>query len=332
MAKMYYDKDASLSALKGKTVAVIGYGSQGHAQAQNLRDSGVNVIVADLPGSDNFKLAQKHGFKPVTCAEAVKKAFWVQMLVPDELQAVIYKNDVEPNLKKGMVLGFSHGFNIRFGQIKPPEIIDVVMIAPKGPGHLVRDVYVAGGGVPNLIAVYQDASKKAKALALAYSKGIGGTRAGTLETTFSEETETDLFGEQVVLCGGVVELVKAGFQTLIEAGYQPEIAYFECFHELKLIVDLMHTKGIGWMNYSISDTAEYGEYSRGPRIITDETRKEMKKILREIVSGEFAKEWLLENRVGRPVFNQARKESFELKIEEVGGKLRKMMSWLKPKK
>jgi len=332
MAKIYYDKDAKLSALKGKTVAVIGYGSQGHAQAQNLRDSGVNVIVADLPGSDNFKLAQKHGFKPVTCAEAVKKAFWVQMLVPDELQAVIYKNDVAPNLKKGMVLGFSHGFNIRFGQIKPPATIDVVMVAPKGPGHLVRDVYEAGGGVPNLIAVYQNASKKAKALALAYSKGIGGTRAGTLETTFSEETETDLFGEQVVLCGGVVELVKAGFETLVEAGYQPEIAYFECFHELKLIVDLMHTKGIGWMNYSISDTAEYGEYSRGPRIITDETKKEMKKILREIVSGEFAKEWLLENRVGRPVFNQARKESFELKIEQVGGKLRKMMRWLKDKK
>ncbi|MEA2081751.1 MAG: ketol-acid reductoisomerase [Elusimicrobiota bacterium] len=332
MAKIYYDKDAKLSALKGKTVAVIGYGSQGHAQAQNLRDSGVNVIVADLTGSDNFKLAQKHGFKPVSCAEAVKKAFWVQMLVPDELQAIIYKNDVAPNLKKGMVLGFSHGFNIRFGQIKPPATIDVVMVAPKGPGHLVRDVYAAGGGVPNLIAVYQNASKKAKNLALAYSKGIGGTRAGTLETTFSEETETDLFGEQVVLCGGVVELVKAGFETLVEAGYQPEIAYFECFHELKLIVDLMHTKGIGWMNYSISDTAEYGEYSRGPRIITDETKKEMKKILREIVSGEFAKEWLLENRVGRPVFNQARKESFELKIEKVGGKLRKMMRWLKEKK
>ncbi|MCD6312073.1 MAG: ketol-acid reductoisomerase [Elusimicrobia bacterium] len=332
MAKIYYDKDASLSALKGKIVAVIGYGSQGHAQAQNLRDSGVDVIVSDLPGSDNFKQAQKDGFKPVTCAEAVKKAFWVQMLVPDELQAIIYKNDVEPNLKKGMVLGFSHGFNIRFGQIKPPATIDVVMVAPKGPGHLVRDVYAAGGGVPNLVAVYQDASKKAKALALAYSKGIGGTRAGTLETTFSEETETDLFGEQVVLCGGVVELVKAGFETLVEAGYQPEIAYFECFHELKLIVDLMHTKGIGWMNYSISDTAEYGEYSRGPRIITDETKKEMKKILREIVSGKFAKEWLLENRVGRPVFNQARKESFELKIEEVGGKLRKMMNWLKEKK
>ncbi len=332
MAKIYYDKDATLSALKGKTVAVIGYGSQGHAQAQNLRDSGVDVIVSDLPGSDNFKKAQADGFKPVTCAEAVKKAFWVQMLVPDELQAIIYKNDVEPNLKKGMVLGFSHGFNIRFGQIKPPSTIDVVMVAPKGPGHLVRDVYTAGGGVPNLIAVYQDASKKAKALALAYSKGIGGTRAGTLETTFSEETETDLFGEQVVLCGGVVELVKAGFETLVEAGYQPEIAYFECFHELKLIVDLMHTKGIGWMNYSISDTAEYGEYSRGPRIITEDTKKEMKKILREIVSGEFAKEWLIENRVGRPVFNQARKESFELKIEEVGGKLRKMMRWLKEKK
>jgi len=332
MAKIYYDKDAKLSVLKGKTVAVIGYGSQGHAQAQNLRDSGVNVIVADLPGSDNFDKAKKDGFKPVTCAEAVKKAFWVQMLVPDELQSMVYKAEVEPTLKKGMVLGFSHGFNIRFGQIKSPKAIDVVMVAPKGPGHLVRDVYAAGGGVPNLIAVHQNASGKAKQLALAYSKGIGGTRAGTLETTFSEETETDLFGEQVVLCGGVVELVKAGFETLVEAGYQPEIAYFECFHELKLIVDLMHTKGIGWMNYSISDTAEYGEYSRGPRIITEDTKKEMKKILREIVSGEFAKEWLLENRVGRPVFNQARKESFELQIETVGAKLRKMMKWLKAKK
>ena len=329
MAKVYYDKDAKLQLLKGKTVAIIGYGSQGHAQAQNLRDSGVNVVVGELSGTDNFKLAVKHGFKPVTAAEAAKKAQWIQMLVPDQTQAEVYKSEIEPNLKKGDVLGFSHGFNIRFGQIVPPKFIDVVMVAPKGPGHLVRDIYAAGGGVPNLIAVYQDYSEKAKELALAYSKGIGGTRAGTLETTFSEETETDLFGEQVVLCGGVVELVKASFDTLVEAGYQPEIAYFECFHELKLIVDLMHTKGIGWMNYSISDTAEYGEYTRGPRIITEETRKEMKKILREIVSGQFAKEWLLENKVGRPVFNQARKESFELKIEKVGAKLRSMMTWLK---
>jgi len=329
MAKVYYDKDAKLQLLKGKTVAIIGYGSQGHAQAQNLRDSGVNVVVGELDGTDNFKLAVKHGFKPVTAAEAAKKAQWIQMLVPDQTQAEVYKSEIEPNLKKGDVLGFSHGFNIRFGQIVPPKFIDVVMVAPKGPGHLVRDIYAAGGGVPNLIAVYQDYSEKAKELALAYSRGIGGTRAGTLETTFSEETETDLFGEQVVLCGGVVELVKASFDTLVEAGYQPEIAYFECFHELKLIVDLMHTKGIGWMNYSISDTAEYGEYTRGPRIITEETRKEMKKILREIVSGQFAKEWLLENKVGRPVFNQARKESFELKIEEVGAKLRSMMTWLK---
>jgi len=332
MAKIYYDKDANLGLLKGKTVAVIGYGSQGHAQAQNLRDSGVKVVVAEVAGSDNYKTAVKHGFKPVTAEEAAKKSDWIQMLVPDEVQSKVYKNEIEPNLKKGNVLGFSHGFNIRFGQIIPPKNIDVVMVAPKGPGHLVRDVFAAGGGVPNLIAVYQDSSKKAKKLALAYSKGIGGTRAGTLETTFSEETETDLFGEQVVLCGGVVELVKAGFETLVAAGYQPEIAYFECFHELKLIVDLMHVKGIGWMNYSISDTAEYGEYSRGKRIITEDTKREMKKILREITSGSFAKEWLLENSVGRPVFNQARKESFEHPIETVGGKLRKMMAWLKPKK
>lgn len=332
MAKIYYDRDANLGLLKGKTVAIIGYGSQGHAQAQNLRDSGIKVVVSEVAGSDNYKTAIKHGFKPVTASAAAKKADWIQILVPDEVQSMVYKNDIEPNLKKGNILGFSHGFNIRFGQIVPPKNIDVVLIAPKGPGHLVRGVFTAGGGVPNLIGVYQDASRKAKKLALAYSKGIGGTRAGTLETTFAEETETDLFGEQCVLCGGVVELVKAGFETLVEAGYQPEIAYFECFHELKLIVDMMHVKGIGWMNYSISNTAEYGEYTRGKRIITEDTKREMKKILGEIRSGEFAKEWLLENSVGRPVFNQARKESFEHPVEKVGAKLRKMMAWLKPKK
>ncbi|MCD6422570.1 MAG: ketol-acid reductoisomerase [Elusimicrobia bacterium] len=329
MAKIYYDRDADLKILKNKVVAIIGYGSQGHAQAQNLRDSGVNVIVAEIEGSQNYKLAQKDGFKPVSASEAAKKADWIQMLVPDEVQARVYKTEIAPNLKKGNVLGFSHGFNIRFGQIVPPEFVDVVMVAPKGPGHLVREIFTKGQGVPNLIAVHQDASGKAKKYALAYSKGIGGTRAGVIETTFEEETETDLFGEQVVLCGGVVELIKAGFETLVEAGYQPEIAYFECLHELKLIVDLVHTKGIGWMNYSISDTAEYGEYTRGKRIITDETRKEMKKILFEVKSGQFAKEWLLENQVGRPVFNQARKECFEHQIEKVGRKLRKMMNWLK---
>ncbi len=329
MAKVYYDKDADLKMLKGKTVAIIGYGSQGHAQAQNLRDSGVNVIVAEVPGTDNYKLAVKQGFKPMSAAEASAKAFWVQMLVPDEIQAKVYKNEIEKNMKKGKVLGFSHGFNIRFGQIIPHKDIDVVMVAPKGPGHLVRDVFAAGGGVPNLVAVEQDASGKAKKYALAYSKGIGGTRAGVIETTFSEETETDLFGEQVVLCGGVVELMRAGFETLVGAGYQPEIAYFECIHELKLIVDLIYKSGVSWMNYSISDTAEYGEYSRGKRIITEDTRKEMKKILNEIVSGEFAKEWLLENKVGRPVFNQARKNSANHLTEKVGARLRKMMSWLK---
>ncbi|MCD6413332.1 MAG: ketol-acid reductoisomerase [Elusimicrobia bacterium] len=329
MAKVYYDKDADLKMLKGKTVAIIGYGSQGHAQALNLRDSGVDVIVAEVPGTDNYKIAAKHGFKPVSAEEASRKAFWIQMLVPDEVQAKVYKSEIEKNMKKGKVLGFSHGFNIRFGQIVPPKEIDVVMVAPKGPGHLVRDVFAAGGGVPNLIAVEQDASKKAKKYALAYSKGIGGTRAGVIETSFCEETETDLFGEQVVLCGGVVELMRAGFETLVEAGYQPEIAYFECLHELKLIVDLVYKSGIAWMNYSISDTAEYGEYSRGKRIITEDTRKEMKKILKEIVSGEFAKEWLLENRVGRPVFNQARKNCVNHPVEKVGARLRKMMSWLK---
>ena len=331
MVKVYYDKDADLGMLKGKTVAIIGYGSQGHAQAQNLRDSGVKVIIAELEGTDNYKLALEHGFKPVSTAEAAKNADIIQMLVPDDVQAKIYHADIKQNMKKGKALVFSHGFNIHFGCIEPPKDVDVFMVAPKGPGHLVRSVFVEGGGVPCLIAIHQNASKKAKKMALAYAKGIGGTRAGVLETTFAEETETDLFGEQTVLCGGVTRLVMAGFETLVEAGYQPEIAYFECLHELKLITDLMYMGGIAWMRYSISDTAEYGDLTRGDRIISDETKKEMKKILKEIQSGEFAGEWLLENIAGRPRFKALRKKGLEHPIEKVGAQLRSMMPWLKKK-
>ncbi len=330
-AKMYYDKDADLELLKGKKIAIIGYGSQGHAQAQNLKDSGLNVVVAEVPGSDNYKLAQSAGFQPVSAAEATKDADWIQLLVPDEVHKKVWENEIKPNLKKGATLSFSHGFNIRFKQIKPPKNINVVMIAPKGPGHLVRRQFEEGKGVPNLIAVEQDATGNARALALAYSKGIGGTRAGVLETTFAEETETDLFGEQVVLCGGLVELINAGFQTLVEAGYQPEIAYFECLHEAKLIIDLIYEGGISRMNYSISDTAEYGEYRVGKRIINERTRKEMKKVLKQIKSGKFAKEWIKENEEGRPNFNQWRKEVGEWEIEKVGARLRGMMPWLKKK-
>jgi ketol-acid reductoisomerase len=329
MTKMYYDKDADLKYLKGKKIAIIGYGSQGHAQGQNLRDSGMNVVIAEIEGTDNFKKAVAAGFQPTSAAEAAKGADWIQMLVPDEYQKRVWENEVKPNIKKGATLGFSHGFNIRFSQIVVPSTINVVMVAPKGPGHLVRRQYEEGKGVPNLIAIEQDATGNAKDIALSYSKGIGGTRAGVIETTFAEETETDLFGEQVVLCGGLVELVKSGFETLVEAGYQPEIAYFECMHELKLIIDMMYEDGIGWMNYSISDTAEYGEYKIGKRIVTSDTKKEMKKVLAEIKSGEFAKEWLLENMVGRPMFKQSRKECAEHQIEVVGKKLRGMMPWLK---
>jgi len=331
MVKVYYDKDADLGMLKGKTVAIIGYGSQGHAQAQNLRDSGVKVIIAELEGTDNYKLALEHGFKPMSASEAAKNADIIQMLVPDDVQAKIYHADIKQHMKKGKSLVFSHGFNIHFGCIEPPKDVDVFMVAPKGPGHLVRSVFVEGGGVPCLIAIQQDASKKAKKMALAYAKGIGGTRAGVLETTFAEETETDLFGEQTVLCGGVTRLVMAGFETLVDAGYQPEIAYFECLHELKLITDLMYQGGIAWMRYSISDTAEYGDLTRGDRIISDETKKEMKKILKEIQSGEFAREWLLENIAGRPQFKRLRKKGLEHPIEKVGAQLRSMMPWLKKK-
>jgi len=328
MAKMYYDRDADLGALKGKKVAIIGYGSQGHAQAQNLRDSGVDVIVAELEGTPNYKLALSHKFKPVSAAKAAKEARIIQILAQDNVQAQLYKTDIRDNLKKGDTLVFSHGFNIHYNQIVPPEDIDVIMIAPKGPGHLVRREYERGAGVPSLIAVYQDYTKKAKKTALAYAKGIGATRAGVIETSFKEETETDLFGEQAVLCGGATELVKAGFDTLVEAGYQPEIAYFECLHELKLIVDLMYEGGMSYMRYSISDTAEYGDMTRGRRVVSEETREEMRAILDEIVSGEFAREWILENMAGRPVYNALKKIESEHLIEKVGKELRSMMGWI----
>ena len=328
MTKMYYDKDAPLAILKGKTIAILGYGSQGHAQAQNMRDSGVKVIVSELEGTDNYTQAVKDGFKPVPAAEAAKKADIIHFLLPDEVQAKVYQDDVRQSLRKGMALAFSHGFNIHFGRIVPPKDVDVYMIAPKGPGHLVRRVFTEGKGVPCLLAVYQDASGKAKQIALAHARGIGGTRAGVIETTFGEETETDLFGEQCVLCGGLTELVRAGFDTLVEAGYQPEIAYFECLHEMKLIVDLMYENGIQNMRYSISDTAEYGDVTRGPRIITAETRKEMKRILGEIQSGQFAREWILENIAGRPVYKALVRQGKEHLIEKVGAKLRSMMSWI----
>jgi len=330
-AKVYYDADANLDVLKGKKIAIIGYGSQGHAQAQNLRDSGLEVIVADLPGTENWKLAVEHGFAPVSAAEAAKAGDLIQILTEDEVQSVVYEKEVKPGLSKGKTLVFSHGFNIHFGQIVPPKDVDVIMIAPKGPGHLVRRVYTEGAGVPALIAVQQDASGSAKQTALAYAKGIGATRVGVLETTFEEETETDLFGEQAVLCGGCTALVQAGFETLVEAGYQPEIAYFECLHELKLIVDLMYEGGMDYMRYSISNTAEYGDYTRGPRVINDDVREEMQRILAEIQSGEFAREWILENKAGRPVLNAARRHSRESEIEAVGSELRKMMPWIKKK-
>jgi len=329
--KMYYEKDADMKVLKGKTVAIVGYGSQGHAQAQNLRESGVNVVVAEMKGTANYKLAVKHGFKPLSAAEGAQGGDIIQILVPDEVQAAVYKNEIAPNLKKGKALCFSHGFNIHYGQIVPPADVDVFMIAPKGPGHLVRSEFEKGGGVPCLVAIHQDASGKALKVALAYARGIGGARAGVIQTTFDEETETDLFGEQVVLCGGVTALIKAAFETLVNAGYQPEICYFECMHELKLIVDLFYQGGIDYMRYSVSNTAEYGDLTRGPRVITDETREEMKKILEEIRNGSFAREWLLENQVGRPMFNALYKNDKDHTIEVVGRKLRKLMKWIDSK-
>jgi len=329
MAKMYYEQDADLNLLQGKTLAIIGYGSQGHAQAQNLRDSGFNVIISELEGTPNWKLAKEHGFSPIPADEASKKGDFIHILVPDEYQAKLYRNSIEKNLKPGNTLVFSHGFNIHYEQIVPPSEVDVIMIAPKGPGHLVRRMYVEGKGVPSLIAIYQDISGKAKENALAYAKGIGATRAGVLETTFREETETDLFGEQAVLCGGVTALILAGFEMLVEAGYQPEIAYFECMHELKLIVDLLNEGGMEYMRYSVSNTAEFGDYTRGPRVIDEHVKAEMKKILKEVQNGEFAREWILENQAGRPVYNKLKRLGEEHLIEKVGKELRSMMSWLK---
>ncbi|MCM8812587.1 MAG: ketol-acid reductoisomerase [Candidatus Omnitrophica bacterium] len=331
MAKIYYDSDADLTVLKNKTIGIIGYGSQGHAQAQNLRDSGLSVIVSELAGTPNAELAKKHGFAPLAAAELAKKADIIQILVPDEFQAQLYEKDLKPHLSAGKAIMFSHGFNINFKQIVPDPSIDVFMIAPKGPGHLVRSEYVKGAGVPCLIAIFQDATGKAKDIALAYGKGIGGTRGGIIETTFKEETETDLFGEQVVLCGGVSELVKKGFEVLTEAGYQPEIAYFECLHELKLIVDLFYQGGISYMRYSVSNTAEYGDLTRGKRIITDATKQEMKKILVEVQDGSFAKEFIHECKQGKPNFQAMETAEKNHPIEVVGRKLRKMMKWIDAK-
>ncbi|MBF0533130.1 MAG: ketol-acid reductoisomerase [Candidatus Omnitrophica bacterium] len=326
--KMYFDKDADLKVLAGKTVAIIGYGIQGRGQALNLRDSGVNVIVSEMEGTKNFEQAIKDGFKPLEAKKAAKKADIIQILTQDHVQAQLYKKAIKRNLVKGKSLVFSHGFNIHFKQIVPPPDVDVWMIAPKGPGALVRRQYEEGKGVPCLVAIFQNPSKKALQTALAYAKGIGGTRAGVIETTFKEETETDLFGEQAVLCGGVSELVKAGYETLVNAGYQPEIAYFECLHELKLITDLIYEQGIIGMRQRVSDTAEYGDYTRGPRVINARVRKEMEKILKEVQSGKFAKEWLRENKKGRANFEQFRKDSAKHSIEEVGARLRKMMPWM----
>lgn len=329
MAKVYYDLDADLNLIKNKTIAVIGYGIQGRGQSLCLRDSGVRLIVAEMEGTPNFEQAKKDGFTPVSAAEAAKVGDIIQVLTQDHVQAKVYKEAIKPNLKKGKALCFSHGFNIRFKQIKPPKNVDVFMVAPKGPGALVRKMYEEGKGVPSLIAVYQDATGQAKQLALAYAKAIKATTAGVIETTFEEETETDLFGEQAVLCGGVSELIKAGFDTLIEAGYQPEIAYFEVLHELKLITDLIQEHGISGMRRRVSNTACYGDLTRGPRIITAKTRKEMQKILKEIKSGKFAREWIKENENGRPNFNKLIAEGDNHLIEKVGKQLRDMMPWMK---
>ncbi len=327
--KIYYDSDADLGVLQGKQVAIIGYGSQGHAQAQNLRDSGVDVIVGQRKGGPNYELAKEHGFEPVSAAEATQNAQVVQILTADHVQARLYKEEVSAHMTEGKTLVFSHGFNIHFDQIRPAANLDVVMVAPKGPGHLVRSEYERGAGVPSLVAIHQDATGRALETALAYAKGLGATRAGVIETTFKEETETDLFGEQTVLCGGVSELVKAGYDTLVEAGYQPEVAYFECLHEVKLIVDLFYQGGLSFMRYSVSDTAEYGDYTRGKRIITEQTRQTMREILAEVQSGEFAQEWIAENESGRPQFTEMRRQEKEHPIEVVGAKLRAMMPWLK---
>ena len=329
MARMYYDADANLDLLAGKTIAIIGYGSQGHAHALNLKDSGMNVIVGLYPGSSSAIKAKEAGLTVYSVAEASQKADFIMILLPDEVQKSVYTNEIAPNLTAGKVLAFAHGFNIHFAQVVPPTDVDVVMVAPKGPGHLVRRTYEQGQGVPALFAVYQDATGQARDRAMAYARGIGGTRAGVLETTFREETETDLFGEQVVLCGGLSAMIKAGFETLVEAGYQPELAYFECLHEVKLIVDLIVEGGLAKMRDSISNTAEYGDLTRGPRIVTDDTRAEMRKILHEIQTGQFAREFVLENQAGKPGFTAMRRREAEHPIEEVGKDLRAMFSWLK---
>lgn len=329
MSMLYYDQDADLTLLEGKKVAIIGYGSQGHAHALNLHESGIDVVVGLYEGSKSWNLAEEAGLEVMTTSEAAKAASVVMLLLPDEKQAKIYRESIAPNLKKGDYLAFAHGFNIHFGQIAPPEDVNVIMVAPKGPGHTVRSQFQEGKGVPSLIAVHQNPSGDSKEIALAYAKGLGAGRAGIFETTFKEETETDLFGEQAVLCGGITALMKAGFDTLVEAGYQPEMAYFECVHEMKLIVDMIYQGGLSYMRYSISDTAEYGDYMTGSKIITDETKKVMKNVLKDIQEGTFARTWLLENQVGRPYFNARRKMERETLLEKTGVKLRSLMSWLK---
>ncbi len=329
--KIYYKKDAPIDALKGRKVATIGYGSQGHAHSLNLRDSGIEVAVAELPGTPNYKIAQEHGFSPTDIKTAMRGASLIIITLPDVVQGKVYEENIKPNLKAGQTLGFCHGFNIHFKYIQAPKDNNVVMIAPKGPGHLVRSEFQKGGGVPCLVAVAKDATGDALNVALAWGNGIGGARAGIIKTTFKEETETDLFGEQCVLCGGLSSLIKAGFETLVAAGYQPEIAYFECMHEVKLIVDLFYQGGLNYMRYSISDTAEYGDLTRGPRIITAKTRAEMKKILKEITSGKFAKEWMNEYRTGLKKFNKLYQKDYNCKLEKVGRKLRKMMKWIDSK-
>ncbi len=328
MARMYYDSDANLDLLAGKTIAIIGFGSQGHAHALNLKDSGMNVIVGLYPGSKSAAKAEEGGLTVKSVADATKSADFIMILLPDEVQKTVYKEDIEPNLEEGNVIAFAHGFNIHFGQVVPPENVDVVMVAPKGPGHLVRRTYEQGQGVPCLFAVYQDKSGQARDKAMAYAKGIGGTRGGILETTFREETETDLFGEQAVLCGGLSALIKAGFETLVEAGYQPELAYFECLHEVKLIVDLVVEGGLAKMRDSISNTAEYGDYTRGPRVVNEQTKAEMRKILKEIQSGQFARDFVTENQSGKPGFTAMRRQEAEHPIENVGKDLRAMFSWM----
>jgi ketol-acid reductoisomerase len=325
---MYYDDDADLSLLEGKTVAIIGYGSQGHAHAQNLKDSGIDVVVGLRPDSKSVEQAKKDGLRVESIADAASEGDVVMLLVPDELHRQIWESEVRDGIAEGNLLLFGHGFSIHYGEIEPPAGVDVALVAPKGPGHLVRRQYLEGSGVPGLIAIHQDATGNAKALALAYAKGIGCTRGGVIETTFKDETETDLFGEQAVLCGGVSELVQAGFETLVEAGYDPQMAYFECLHELKLIVDLMYEKGLAGMRYSISNTAEYGDYTRGKRVITEETRQNMKKILQEIQSGDFAREWIAENRAGQENFKRMREEQAKTQVETVGKELRSKMDWI----